>query len=217
MKDLLKEWLPTQRWFGGKGRVIESVEETWRRPVGPASAVVVEVQYAEGEPERYQLLLAEAPSVDERLEHAVIGAHDDLLLYDAVHDPAVTSALLAELRPEDADLAPRVLGGEQSNTSVVFGDTLILKLFRRLQPGANPDIEVTKALADAGSTHVAQPLAWYDGDVAGEATTLGLLQRPDVICLDTGCVWGGSLTALRLQDRKLVQVKCSQFQDPLSE
>jgi len=53
--------------------------------------------------------------------------------------------------------------------------------------------------------------------VFGHWSTLGLLQRPDVICLDTGCVWGGSLTALRLQDRKLVQVKCSQFQDPMAE
>ena len=53
--------------------------------------------------------------------------------------------------------------------------------------------------------------------VFGHWSTLGLLQRPDVICLDTGCVWGGSLTALRLQDRKLVQVKCSQYQDPLAE
>ena len=53
--------------------------------------------------------------------------------------------------------------------------------------------------------------------VFGHWSTLGLMMRPDVICLDTGCVWGGALTALRLQDRKLVQVKCSQFQDPLSE
>ena len=52
--------------------------------------------------------------------------------------------------------------------------------------------------------------------VFGHWSTLGLLLRPDVICLDTGCVWGGALTALRLQDRKLVQVKCSRFQDPNS-
>ena len=69
-----------------------------------------------------------------------------------------------------------MLSAEQSNTSVVFGDEVILKLFRRLQPGANPDIEVTKALADGGSTHVASPLAWIDTEVDGEVTTLGLLQ-----------------------------------------
>jgi maltokinase len=76
----------------------------------------------------------------------------------------------------DPSWTSRVMSAEQSNTSVVFGDAVILKLFRRLQPGANPDIEVTKALADAGSTHVACPMGWYDGDVAGERTSLGLLQ-----------------------------------------
>jgi maltokinase len=68
------------------------------------------------------------------------------------------------------------MSAEQSNSSVVYGDDLILKLFRRLQPGANPDIEITKALADAGSPYVARPLAWFDGTVDGEITTLGLLQ-----------------------------------------
>ncbi|AZY50353.1 symmetrical bis(5'-nucleosyl)-tetraphosphatase [Bordetella avium] len=53
--------------------------------------------------------------------------------------------------------------------------------------------------------------------VFGHWSTLGLLIRPHLICLDTGCVWGGALTAMRLQDRKLVHIKCSQFQDPLSE
>ncbi|MCC7227113.1 MAG: symmetrical bis(5'-nucleosyl)-tetraphosphatase [Burkholderiaceae bacterium] len=46
--------------------------------------------------------------------------------------------------------------------------------------------------------------------VFGHWSTLGLVLRSDVICLDTGCVWGGSLTALRLQDRKLVQISCRQ-------
>jgi bis(5'-nucleosyl)-tetraphosphatase (symmetrical) len=50
--------------------------------------------------------------------------------------------------------------------------------------------------------------------VFGHWSTLGLLMRPDVICLDTGCVWGGKLTAVRLQDHQVVQVKCLQAQDP---
>lgn len=44
--------------------------------------------------------------------------------------------------------------------------------------------------------------------IFGHWSTLGLLLRPDVVCLDTGCVWGGQLTALRLHDRKLVQIGC---------
>ncbi|MEI2415208.1 symmetrical bis(5'-nucleosyl)-tetraphosphatase [Orrella sp. JC864] len=44
--------------------------------------------------------------------------------------------------------------------------------------------------------------------VFGHWSTLGLQLRPDVICLDTGCVWGGTLTAVRLRDRQVVQVQC---------
>jgi bis(5'-nucleosyl)-tetraphosphatase (symmetrical) len=52
--------------------------------------------------------------------------------------------------------------------------------------------------------------------VFGHWSTLGLMIRPNVICLDTGCIWGGHLTAMRVQDRKLVQVACHQELDPLS-
>ncbi|HWK71204.1 MAG TPA: symmetrical bis(5'-nucleosyl)-tetraphosphatase [Burkholderiaceae bacterium] len=48
--------------------------------------------------------------------------------------------------------------------------------------------------------------------VFGHWSTLGLLIRPDVICLDTGCVWGRQLTALRLHDQLLVQIPCAQYQ-----
>jgi bis(5'-nucleosyl)-tetraphosphatase (symmetrical) len=49
--------------------------------------------------------------------------------------------------------------------------------------------------------------------VFGHWSTLGLLVQPKVICLDTGCVWGGHLTAIRLQDRKIVQIPCHQSMD----
>jgi len=44
--------------------------------------------------------------------------------------------------------------------------------------------------------------------VFGHWSTLGLMLRPDVICLDSGCVWGGQLSAVRLHDRHVVQVAC---------
>ncbi len=50
--------------------------------------------------------------------------------------------------------------------------------------------------------------------VFGHWSTLGLLLREDVICLDTGCVWGGRLTAMRWPDRSLLQVGCPQYQAP---
>lgn len=51
--------------------------------------------------------------------------------------------------------------------------------------------------------------------VFGHWSTLGLLLRPDAICLDTGCVWGGHLTAVRQSDRQMIQIACHQSLDPL--
>ena len=196
VEELLRQWMPQQRWFAGKGRDLAAVSV--RSSVvllhgNPSVRLhVAHVDYADGGTDAYQLLLGTSDGpVEQRLEHAVLGSvGDGLLLYDAVHDPVATATLLQHLAAGDEvdglrftrdgevdpSLAGRVMGAEQSNTSLVFGDTTILKLFRRLQPGANPDIEVTLALARAGSSHVATPLAWVEGPVEGELTTLGLLQ-----------------------------------------
>ena len=193
--ELVARWLPQQRWFGGKGREISGVttaSASALQTAGPAVTLYVfGVAYSDGGTEDYQLLLAQGPGpVEPRLEQFVLGAVGEDVLYDAVHDASCTALLLDALAhgrevdgttfvndaPVEASLPGRVLAAEQSNTSIVFGDALILKLFRRLQPGANPDIEVTQALADAGSAHVAPPLAWLDGSVEGQTTTLGLLQ-----------------------------------------
>jgi bis(5'-nucleosyl)-tetraphosphatase (symmetrical) len=50
--------------------------------------------------------------------------------------------------------------------------------------------------------------------VFGHWSTLGLIMRPDVISLDTGCLWGGKLSAVSLDDRSIVQVDCPQYQKP---
>src|SRR4029450_10816581 len=67
----------------------------------------------------------------------------------------------------------RVLRAEHSTPSLVFANRLILKLFRLLEPGENPELEVTRALAGAGFEHCAAPLGWIEG----LGSTLGILPR----------------------------------------
>ena len=66
-------------------------------------------------------------------------------------------------------------------------------------------------------------LPWFDapGRASADATVvfghwsaLGLLLRPNLVGLDTGCVWGGALTAVRLSDRAIEQTRCSARMDP---
>ena len=194
--DLLRTWLPGQRWYAGKGQeIVDVAVSSSSLLVEAADRVVNHVLLAvrtEAATETYQLLLGSAHGDGlDRLGHAVIGHADGITYYDAVHDEIATEALLDRLvrgddlagvqftrssRELSAGRRSRVMGAEQSNTSVVYDEHYILKLFRRLQPGLNPDLEITRALADAGSGHVASPLAWLEGDVDGRLTTLGMLQ-----------------------------------------
>lgn len=192
--DLLAEWLPHQRWFGGKGRAISHVsierESALSGPEG-LTHVLLRVEDESGGAERYQLLLGRlSGEVPQRLHHAVIGEIEGDFLYEAVHDHDAAGALLARIAAGgeadglmftsagelDTSLSNRVMGAEQSNTSIVYGDDYILKLFRRVQPGLNPDLEISRALADAGSPHIAAPLGWVEAEIEGERTTLALLQ-----------------------------------------
>lgn len=153
--------------------------------------------------DHYQLLLGVRRWRVDRLDHATIGRVGGdpaagTVLYDAAHDSELTTWLLERFAAagvgdpcgvgplvfqRSAERAPRgrlaglVVGAEQSNTSIVFGDDVILKLFRRLTPGVNPDLELCLALAGAGSRRIPQPVAWFEADFEGETTTLGLLQE----------------------------------------
>jgi maltokinase len=144
----------------------------------------------------YQLLLGVREVLPPRLAHAVIGRASagplaELTVYDAFHDPKATGLLLERLRRSGTagplrferdprftvppGLAPRLLDAEQSNSSLVYGDAFILKVFRRVQPGINPDLEVPRALARQGCTRVPAPAAWFHTSEPQEAT-LGVLQ-----------------------------------------
>lgn len=114
-----------------------------------------------------------------------------LTVHDALQDPRSAHLLLERMRHPgtlgplcfESDpavslppgLAPRLLEAEQSNTSLVYGDAFILKIFRRIQPGVNPDLEVPVALAGQGCGRVPAPVAWFRTTHPQEAT-LGVLQ-----------------------------------------
>ena len=75
----------------------------------------------------------------------------------------------------------------------------------------------------APGTQPAGWLPWFEipGRRSAEATvvighwsTLGLINRQDLIALDTGCLWGGRLTAVRLEDRQVFAVQCPQVRHP---
>ncbi len=121
------------------------------------------------------------------------GVYGGKQVYDGLHDSELTrplieaiaaDATIGNLRfcavpgaPIETDKDSLVLTGEQSNTSLVFGESSILKVFRRLAPGPNPDLEVATALAKLGSSHVAEPYGWVETRMEGATTVLAILSR----------------------------------------
>jgi maltokinase len=192
---LLATWLPQQRWFGAKGRAIASIDVVADQVLLAGDPqlrhLLVAVDLGE-DVETYQLLVGARADLPQRLEHAVIGGTDDGALYDAAHDSALTHVLLQLVSIDadegalrfrrlpgaaiETDLTSIVMSAEQSNTSIVFGDDYILKLFRKVAPGTNPDLEVTRALAAAGCQAIVPPLGWMETGEVDNPTTLGLLQ-----------------------------------------
>jgi maltokinase len=197
----LTVWLPAQRWFAGKGRAIDHLaieSDTELRSGDPALRHLV-VAVTQGDTvHRYQVLAGLRAALPDRLRHALIGRAGQAAgvmaaVYDAAHDSDLTKVLLSSIsagcdagplrfRPSpgarfDTSLDSLVLPGEQSNTSLVYGEEAILKLFRRLTPGFNPDLEVTSALARLGCRHVAQPFGWIEMDLDGTVTTLAILSE----------------------------------------
>ena len=167
----LPEYLPAQRWFAGSEMLsADSVQVAAARRLwsdGGDHEMWQLLVRAAGE--TYQLVLGVRPAgeVAEFLhghDGAVLGSAAGIYAYDAVWDTDLAKILLG-VASDGRETAARArpMGAEQSNTSIVYDDRVVLKLFRHLRPGRNPDVEVTTALADAGFEHVATPLVeWRD-------------------------------------------------------
>ncbi|TMM15789.1 MAG: aminoglycoside phosphotransferase [Actinobacteria bacterium] len=170
----LAPFLERQRWFARSEREDTGppviVEAEVLRPGRPG---LTDLVVAAGDA-TYHVLVGvreeqEALGLLRGQEHAILGPLEEAdghsLAYGALADPEL-ALLLLEIVSGGRQQAARVrsVGAEQSNTSMVYDDRLIMKLFRRLQPGPNPDVEVTLALDEVGFNHVAAPVAVWRRD-----------------------------------------------------
>ena len=198
LPELVRVALPKQRWYSGteEPSSVKIVSSDVLTKDDPALVALV----VDADEHLYQLLVGLRP-VDEEPEflrgheYAVLGEVETedgtAWAYDALIDQDLTLFLL-DFVSEGNEKATfvRPVTAEQSNSSVVYEDRLILKVFRRLHRGANPDAEVTLALDDVGFNHIAAPLAVWRGDGVDRA-----ILQPFLVGGVEG--WALALTSLR--------------------
>jgi maltokinase len=166
-----------------------------------------------GGTEIYQVPLALYTDPETRLDHAFLGWWEEpdfgwVHAYDALHDreamglwlrafaaaadeaggnqtdlPSGLAFHRLEGHELDLDTHSTLFSGEQSNSSVAFGEDSLMKVFRKITPGVNPDIQVHDVLTRTGSEHIAALYGWLDwvdsdaDDGRGTTMQLAMLQQ----------------------------------------
>jgi maltose alpha-D-glucosyltransferase/alpha-amylase len=227
----LRSYLPARRWFGGKARVITSlsVRDAVELP-NDMRVLLLDVEFAEGEAQTY-LLPVMAQTLRREQDQARVPAiiarlRDGAILFEPLQEESFANALLdaiarkkqwkgsrgviagvptralRDLRGEEK-LDTHLLAADQSNTGIVFGQKLFLKLFRRLEPGINTDYEMMRFLNEETSFRNVPPLAGaleYQAQ-SGEPMTAGILQG---FTPNSGDAWSYTLDSIgRYFDRLL--------------
>ena len=199
-EESLGEWIRHQRWYASKSRSIagiEIVESVTLRDEPLLVLALVQTRFATGTHELYQMPLGLRPA-GEVQEPDSIAHTDEWAVYDALAEPTEARELLRRIEITDeietaegrfsfqrtdglataADhAAVRLIGVEQSNSSLVFDDELVLKVFRKLEPGVNPELEMLRFLTEHQFPNIAPLRGWYEYNGAALATTLGVAQE----------------------------------------
>ena len=180
------------RWFGAKGGTVTQVtlDEAFVLDPGEHHVLaVVTVQLEDATPQRYAIALTGDPlhlaNPGDGTWRALAVAMADGRTIPALpvgKDDIVTAALVcrpAAAMPPNGPGTERDLGADQSNTSVVLGETLLLKAYRRLQPGLNPDLEMTAFLSEEADFGAVPRLAGFAEliETRHGATTVAMLQE----------------------------------------
>ena len=185
----LADLIGRARWFGGKGRpfTVTDVRVLPLRAGEPEVTIaLVTLSFEDGGTDLYQVPMASYAEPQGHLAHALVTELEGRHVYDALHDPTATHAWLEAFQEaadggapvdkpgnglefhrsgtHDLDLpvASKLFSGEQSNSSVAFGDDALMKVFRRVTPGVNPDIEIHDALTRGGADSIAELYGWVE-------------------------------------------------------
>ena len=197
--ELLQEWVVGQRWFGSKGRAVSSLEVLQSVPLREDEPLlllaVIAARFPSGTHDLYQVPIG-VRHADEGWDQGVIAEVGNWTIYDGLTDPELGRELLQRMRQESVARAGgstltfrwmhgpdlngvevRPMGVEQSNSSMVFGDALVLKSFRRLEPGINPELELLRFLDQHGFENIAPLAGWYEYEGRLVDSTLGIVQQ----------------------------------------
>ncbi|QFG67851.1 1,4-alpha-glucan branching protein GlgB [Ornithinimicrobium pratense] len=211
---------------GGPPRLRRIGSVRWEDPLGEVGLEDhIVIDESGPEPVVYQIPLSYRAEAVAFMSAGLVGTaeHSELgtrYVYDATHDPVFAQVLLQHMyagtdvpsaharRLAAHDTVPalrtaQVLTGEQSNTSIMVqlhreGDPVIIKVFRVLADGDNPDVVVQAAISDTGSRQVPSPLGYVEGRWStddGEAR--GHLVFAQEFLPDTRDAWQGALEACR--------------------
>lgn len=178
--------LARQRWAGAHDRPINEVGLRWQELVRDDEPMLVwmlaRATFDDGAEQDYQLFVGIRPAASspdflhgkerELIAH-VPGRTEALVVYDALVDPDLAIAVLHLVSPSTEVEVRRPIVLEHSNSSVVFDEATILKIFRKVEPGPNPDVEITRVLAEHGYEHVLPPLA----ELQRDGTDLAVLRE----------------------------------------
>jgi maltokinase len=201
------DYVGGQRWFGSKARErvgAHIVDTAVLREQEPSLVLaLLAVRFQPGTHELYQLPLGLRRKGT--WGGVSVGAAGAFTVYDGLEDPALARELVHLIRAGAAQPAgegtiefhqiegfaalgselssARLVAGEQTNSSVIFDDELILKAYRRLEPGINPELEMLRFLTEHGFVNVAPLGGWYAYVGRPLEATLGIVQQfvPDAL------------------------------------
>jgi maltokinase len=191
--------IASQRWFGGKSkdvldaRVLDAGVTQGEPPI--LAIAIVEVRYGLQTHDLYHLPLGFRPTGD-GWTASVIAETEGWVVYDAISDPELARRMLELMRTNGAletgeatiafrptgELpaevgAVRPMGADQSNSSLVLDDQLTLKLYRRIEPGMNPELEVLRFLTERSFEHTASLEGYMSYEGRPLESTLAIVQE----------------------------------------